>query len=56
MPYYLKIDIEGADLLCLKALEKFEEKPKYISIEAGVTAPAIKMADIYGIATDAIPP
>jgi FkbM family methyltransferase len=35
IPYYLKIDIEGADTLCLKALMEFKEKPKYISIEAG---------------------
>ncbi|HTD43009.1 MAG TPA: FkbM family methyltransferase [Bryobacteraceae bacterium] len=31
-PYYLKIDIEGADLLCLEAL-RGREKPKYVSIE-----------------------
>ena len=38
IPYYLKIDIEGADILCLKALMEFNEKPKYISIEAGLTS------------------
>jgi FkbM family methyltransferase len=38
MPYYIKIDIEGADILCLKALMEFEERPKYISIEAGLTS------------------
>lgn len=32
-PYYLKIDIEGADLLCLEALQS-RERPKYVSIEA----------------------
>jgi FkbM family methyltransferase len=36
IPYYLKIDIEGADILCLKALREFSEMPKYISIEAGL--------------------
>lgn len=36
VPYYLKIDIEGADILCLKALMEFNERPKYISIEAGL--------------------
>jgi FkbM family methyltransferase len=36
IPYYLKIDIEGADILCLKALMECSEKPKYISIEAGL--------------------
>jgi FkbM family methyltransferase len=36
IPYYVKIDIEGADTLCLKDLQTFEEKPKYVSIEAGL--------------------
>jgi FkbM family methyltransferase len=34
MPYYLKIDIEGMDVVCLKSLQDFEEKPAYISIES----------------------
>ncbi|MBS9768168.1 MAG: FkbM family methyltransferase [Flavobacteriaceae bacterium] len=34
IPHYLKIDIEGMDTLCLKALSDFEEKPDYISIES----------------------
>lgn len=38
IPHYLKIDIEGADTLCLEALTNFEDKPKYISIEAGLTS------------------
>lgn len=33
VPYYLKIDIEAADLLCLSALEQFSERPRYVSIE-----------------------
>lgn len=32
-PYYLKIDIEGSDLLCLQALNG-RERPKYVSVEA----------------------
>lgn len=36
IPYYLKIDIEGADKLCLEGLKAFNEKPKYLSIEAGL--------------------
>ena len=35
-PYYMKVDIEGADLLCLKALAEFDDRPKYVSIEAEV--------------------
>jgi FkbM family methyltransferase len=34
IPYYLKIDIEGADILCIKALHHFTERPKYVSFEA----------------------
>ena len=34
VPYYLKIDIEGADLLCVKAFVGEREKPKFISIES----------------------
>jgi FkbM family methyltransferase len=34
VPYYLKIDIEGSDVLCVKALHHFPERPKYISLEA----------------------
>jgi FkbM family methyltransferase len=33
MPYYLKVDIEGKDHLCLEALRHFEGRPHYISIE-----------------------
>lgn len=34
LPYYMKIDIEGADLCCLRALKHFANKPYYISIES----------------------
>ena len=34
IPYYLKIDIEGMDLVALKTLLNFETRPKYISIES----------------------
>jgi FkbM family methyltransferase len=33
VPYYLKIDIEGADVLCLEDLMDHEDRPKFISIE-----------------------
>ena len=38
IPYYLKIDIEGADILCLEALKGFEPKPKHVSIESTKTS------------------
>jgi len=34
IPYFMKIDIEGADMVCLKILEKFSKKPAYLSIES----------------------
>ena len=39
LPYYLKIDIEGADLLCLDALIEFPQRPRFVSIELSATAP-----------------
>jgi FkbM family methyltransferase len=34
IPYYLKIDIEGMDPVCLKSLKDFTKRPDYISIES----------------------
>jgi len=34
IPYYLKIDIEGSDLLCLHALKSVPSRPKFVSIES----------------------
>lgn len=33
IPYYIKIDIEGADILCLKSLLKMDARPDLLSIE-----------------------
>ncbi|RAM51244.1 MAG: FkbM family methyltransferase [Hapalosiphonaceae cyanobacterium JJU2] len=38
IPYYLKVDIEGADLLCLQALQSFGTKPQFLSIESTQTS------------------
>ena len=35
IPYYMKIDIEGYDHLCLSDLPDSGEKPQYVSCEAG---------------------
>lgn len=32
-PYYLKVDIEGADNLCITALEAIDQRPRYVSFE-----------------------
>lgn len=34
IPYYLKVDIEGLDQHCLRVLKKFNERPKFVSIES----------------------
>ena len=34
VPYFLKIDVEGEDTLCLKALRDFAARPKYLSYES----------------------
>lgn len=36
VPYYAKIDIEGADLLCLRAFLDFDERPRFVSIETSL--------------------
>lgn len=34
VPYYMKVDIEGNDFLCLKDIPDSGEKPRYVSCEA----------------------
>ena len=38
MPYFLKIDIEGCDTLCLEALRHFPSRPRYVSLESTKTS------------------
>jgi hypothetical protein len=38
VPHFLKIDIEGADMVCLKALRHFQGRPDYVSIESDKTS------------------
>lgn len=37
IPHYLKVDIEGLDMLCVEALHAFDEQPDFVSIESRVT-------------------
>jgi FkbM family methyltransferase len=46
IPYYMKVDIEGADSLCLKALAEFDDRPQYISVEAEADALSIIRQEI----------
>lgn len=38
VPHYLKVDIEGSDMLCVRALHETDERPDYLSIESRVSA------------------
>jgi FkbM family methyltransferase len=37
-PYYMKVDIEGMDMACIRALHQCRSKPRYLSIESAVTS------------------
>lgn len=37
-PHYLKIDVEGADMLCVTALRDISCRPKFISLESSKTS------------------
>lgn len=39
VPFYLKVDIEGADHLVLDGLHRLKDRPRYISIEAEAVDP-----------------
>ena len=45
-PYYLKVDIEGSDMLCVEALRGRREIPDFLSIESGVSAPGSSFAAV----------
>jgi FkbM family methyltransferase len=38
VPYFMKIDIEGADAVCLAALHRAAERPRYLSLESSKTS------------------
>lgn len=38
VPHYIKIDIEGSDMVCVNVWRKFRERPDYISIESDKTS------------------
>lgn len=38
VPYFMKVDIEGADRLCLGALREFTQRPRFVSIEAEIVS------------------
>lgn len=38
IPHFMKVDIEGLDMVCVNALHAFRERPDYISVESNKTA------------------
>jgi Methyltransferase FkbM domain len=38
VPYFLKVDIEGMDMLPIRALRDVNERPRYVSVESNVTS------------------
>ncbi|MGE0375670.1 MAG: FkbM family methyltransferase [Planctomycetaceae bacterium] len=38
VPHYMKIDIEGSDMVCVEALRNFRERPTYLSLESDKTS------------------
>jgi FkbM family methyltransferase len=38
VPRYMKIDIEGADMVCVETLRRFRTRPDYLSIESDKTS------------------
>jgi FkbM family methyltransferase len=46
VPYYLKVDIEGYDMMCVRALHDLPERPAYVSIESAVSSLTAPMREI----------
>jgi FkbM family methyltransferase len=46
VPYYLKVDIEGFDMLCVRALHQFNERPTWLSIESNVSVGASRFTSV----------
>lgn len=44
VPYFLKVDIEGSDLVCIEGLARVAERPPFLSMESLVTAPEPSVA------------
>ena len=47
VPRYLKIDIEGFDMLCVTALHQFTDRPDYVSLESAVSGTVAPAADVF---------
>jgi len=50
VPHYMKIDIEGCDMTCIKALRTFSQRPDYISLESDKSSFATIKHEIEALA------
>ena len=50
IPYYMKVDIEGADWNCVEALHSIHDRPKYVSVEMNTIALGIPRRQIRQLA------
>jgi FkbM family methyltransferase len=46
-PRYLKVDIEGMDMLCIRALRSFDERPEFVSVESAVSSLDAPLSKIF---------
>jgi FkbM family methyltransferase len=47
IPHYLKVDIEGLDMLCVRALREFQDRPTFVSIESHVSVAAASFERVF---------
>ena len=47
VPHFLKIDIEGNDMLPIRALHEVDARPRFVSIESSVTGHKPEFADVF---------
>jgi FkbM family methyltransferase len=46
VPFYVKVDIEGMDLMCIRTLGRLPVRPPLISLESVVTSPATSVGAV----------
>jgi hypothetical protein len=47
IPRYLKADIEGLDMLCVRALREFDERPDFVSVESAVSSLDAPLENVF---------
>jgi FkbM family methyltransferase len=47
VPHYLKIDIEGSDMLCVRALRTMQHRPDYVSLESAASSHRAEFSSVF---------